>query len=744
MLPKHYIFKKYLDNGLKCIFHIRENVFLQLKKFSVMNNFWGVLLIILSNLFSLQTSANNDREALTIDEVSIIPLSEGVEIFFDLNKTISENDEYYVVARYIPKSDFSSHDLKWKYTDFRSIKEEKISINELNSKEHYFISLGISKTAKLESTTYWTEIYPIDFQDAWIIGNGIWLRLLALLGALGLFIFGMKTMSEGMQKATGPILRKSIGGMISNNANGIFYGFITTGLVQSSSAITVMVVSFVNTGLLNLKQGISVIIGANIGTTVTAWLIALLGFQTFMPDYALIIFLIAIIFLFSGKIKLRSWGEVLTGIAFIFFGFEFLKGGIPDVRNSIEQFEFLNSISGTAPWNVLLATTIGIVITILFQSSIAALAITLLLTARGIIPYEMALGMVLGSNIGTTITANIAALVGNIHAKRAARAHLIFNLLGGVWLIFLFPYFLDFLNFILIDILQLQDPMISQQSRPVGLALFHSLFNIINSLVLFWFIDMIARAIIRYVPAKSDEDENFQFGYIKAGVLSTPEITILEAKKEIAKFGKITSKMSVFFQKLLIETDKKKKKYLYQKIEKYEDITDRVEIELINYLTKTSEDDLSDETSSRVRSMMATTNYLERIGDIFYQMSLNLKRKEESKIWFSPEQRQNLQRILRLVDEAFEIMVVNLAEPEEKINIKKALEKEHQINTFRDKLRKEHFENIEKQEYNIKSGIIYSDLFFSCEKVGDHIMSITEELVPEHLLEEAKEMFRNK
>ncbi len=703
---------------------------------------YNFFVLIVLSLFLTGQAVGSTPEDITIEHVNIVPFSEGVKVFCDYNRPIQEEEGVFVIARYIQQSDFTTDILEWSYSEFFVLPGEVLTIKGLNSEEGYYLSLGLSYSQEISSISSWTEIHTIDFNDAWIKGSGMWLRLLGLLGALGLFIYGMKTMSEGIQKATGKILRKSIGGMISNNANGIFYGFITTALVQSSSAITVMVVSFVNTGFLTLRQGISVIIGANIGTTVTAWLIVLLGFQSFMPDYALVIFLIAIIFLFSGKVKLRSWGEVLTGIAFLFFGFEFLKSGIPDVRSSVEQFEFLNNIAGTAPWNVLLAATIGIVLTIVFQSSIAALAVTILLTSKGVLPYEMAIAMVLGSNIGTTITANIAALGGNIHAKRAARAHLIFNLIGGVWVAFLFPFYLNAINFVVTDVFHMNDPATYQPARPLGLALFHTSFNIINSVLLFWFIDLMAKTIIKYVPTKSDDDESFQLGYIKAGVLSTPEINILEAKKEIARFGKTTSKMSKFFQQLLVETDSKKKKYLYQKIEKYENITDRVDLELTNYLTKTSEDDLSEETSARVRAMMSTTNYLERIGDLFYQMSLNIKRKEEERIWFSPEQRQNLQRILRLVDEAFEIMVVNLAAPKENVDIEKALRKEQEINQFRDKLRKEHFENIEKQEYNVKSGIIYSDLFYTSEKIADLIVNITEELVDESAVENALDVIR--
>ena len=696
------------------------------------------LLILLIGLIANPLFSNQNQYTDIIQHVKTVEASNGIEIFCDLSPSEEEASLYYII-KYISQQDFISKKVpEWKYSKPIPIVGERILLQNVDNNKPYLFSMAIINKSITEDSYHnignWSGLHIYKPDARWSINSGIVIHILVLLGALGLFIYGMKIMSDGIQKGTGRMLRKLIGGMTSNKANGIFYGFLTTSLVQSSSAITVMVVSFVNNGLLNLKQSIAVIIGANIGTTITLWIIAFFGFKAYMLDYALIIFLLSIILLFSDKNKLRAWGEMLAGIALLFFGFEFLKNGIPDVSN-IEQFNFLNNISGTSLWSVILATIIGAIITILFQSSIAALALIILLSARGIIPYEMALGMVLGSNIGTTITANIAALVGNVHAKRAARAHLFFNLLGAIWMIFLFPYFIQLIDFVMMNGLNMHSPSVYYESRPIALAMFHTGFNLINSFIIFWLVDLIAKFITELVPTKSDEDEIIQLGYLKAGVLSTPELRILEAKKEIAKLGKITNKMSGFFQQLLIETDKKKKKYLYQKIERYEDITDRVEVELINYLTKTSEGDLSEETSKRVRSMMEISSYLERIGDVFYQMSLILQRKEEDKIWFSPSQRESIQEMLKLVDKAFIIMIQNLEKNIENVSLTEAFKIEHKINNFRDQLRSKHFENIEKQEYNIKSGMIYSDLFFSCEKIGDHIMNITESLVDEDIVQ---------
>ena len=703
--------------------------------------------LILSLVFSLYLPFVFGQNIGYVDNISCVNTIKGLTINFDVHSNHDE-DSLNVIVKYVNQQDFIENEhTSWNYSEPIPIdRKNTILFNDLNENEVFYFMLALvekNNSVSPISLDEWSSMQFYESDERWVLKSGIFLQVLALLGALGLFIYGMKTMSQGIQKGLGKPLRHFIGSMSSNRANGIFFGFLTTSILQSSSATTVMVVSFVNNGLLNLKQSIAVIMGANIGTTITAWLIAYFGFRSGMPIYSLIMFLLAIILLFSAQSRLRPWGEALIGIALLFFGLEFLSNGIPEVKNTIEQFSFLDTISGTSIWSVALATIVGAVLTIVFQSSIAALILIILLSARGVVPYEMGLGMVLGCNLGTTITANIAAMVGNVHAKRAARAHLLFNLFGVIWMVLLFPVVMTFINWCVINIFGMSDPMMANDSRPVALALFHTLFNVVNATVLYFFINVISNLVVKLVPTRSDDDEVFQLGYIKAGMLSTPEITIIEAKKEVARFGKITSRMSGFLQRLLVEADKKKKEYLYNKIERYEEITDRVEVELTNYLTLTSKNDLTDSTSRKVRSMMAIASYLERIGDVFYQMSITLQRKEKEKIWFSPEQRQNLQKMLVLVDEAFDIMVTNLNASSEDIAIIEAFKKEEAIDNMRDELRAQHFQNIERKEYNIKSGIIYSDLFYSCEKVGDHIMNITEALVEEEVLDKAVSDFQS-
>lgn len=700
--------------------------------------FVRTVLFLVLTFFYLPSLAQTNS-AGSIENISAMETRKGVVVNYALDTEYDFSD-LEIIIKYIPQNDFVlKGTVDWSFERKEISESRQLIMTSLMPDERYYYALALvpkGDSLDLNEIEAWSGLHVFENDERWSLTSGLVLHLLSLFGALGLFIYGMKLLSEGIQKGTGKFLRKLIGNLNSSSSVGIFNGFLTTAIVQSSSAITVLVVSFVNTGILTLKQGFSVIIGANIGTTITAWIIAYFGFLTFASEYSLVLFLIAIILLFSGETRYIPIGQALVGFSLLFIGFEFLKMGVPDVRSAIEQFEFLETISGTSAWSVLLAIIIGVSLTIILQSSIAALVITMLLTTRGIIPYEMALGMVGGSNLGTTITANIAAITGNVHAKRVARAHLMYNLIGVIWLVPAFPFVVSFIDELSIGLFGLKGgPSTQLDYRPMAIAFLHTAFNILNSFLVFYFMDILTRWLVRIVPSKNEEDELFQFGYIKAGVLSTPELSIVEVKKELAKFAKITSRMSEFTQNILKETNKKQKIYLYGKIEKYEGITDRVEIELSNYLTLTAKDVISEETSNKVRGMLAVTNYLERIGDVFYQMSINLQRKDRERIWFSPDQRENLLKMLKHIDEAFQIMIQNLSVSSDDIDYQGAKSKENEINILRDNLRKLHFENVEKQEYNIKSGIIYSDLFFSCEKVGDHIFSITESIIGEEKLD---------
>jgi phosphate:Na+ symporter len=550
------------------------------------------------------------------------------------------------------------------------------------------------------------------------------LELLKIIGALGFFIYGMKVMSDGIQKVAGQKLRNILSAMTSHRILGVMTGFLITALVQSSSATTVMVVSFVNAGLLSLTESIGVIMGANIGTTVTAWLISIFGFKVKIASVALPIIGIGFPFLFSNKSTWKSWAEVLIGFAFVFMGLDELKNSVPDLRSNPEILEFLAAYTDLGFASTLLFVGIGTILTIIVQSSSAAMALTLVMCNQGWIPFHIAAAIVMGENIGTTITANLAAMVGNVHAKRAARAHLIFNLFGVVWMLVLLQPFLRGID----GYMQQTEgvsPFASAAAIPIALSVFHTSFNIMNVLLLVWFVKPIEHLVTRLVKSKGDEDEVFTLEYIGAGMMGTPELSMLEAKKELSKFGKLTRKMFEQLRALLTETDKKEFKRRIERINNYEEVTDRIEVEIIDYLQSVSEGELSDKGSTRVRSMLSIAADLENVGDVLRKMSSIFEIKASEKAWFTPEQRDNLSVMFDHVNKALLIMQSNLDRNYEDINLEEAGEEELSINKFRNKLRKKHLKSIEKGDYNIRAGMLYVDLFTNLEKLGDHIVNVS-------------------
>lgn len=556
-------------------------------------------------------------------------------------------------------------------------------------------------------------------------------EILQLIGALGFFIYGMKVMSEGIQKVAGSKMRQILSAMTSNRIKGVITGFTLTSLVQSSSATTVMVVSFVNAGLLSLTESIGVIMGANIGTTITAWLISIVGFKVKIAAVALPIIAFGFPLLFTSKSKLKAWGEVLIGFALLFIGLSELKGAVPDLKANPEILEFLSAYTDMGVLSVLLFIGIGTLVTVIVQSSSAAMALTLVMANQGWIPFEMAAAMVLGENIGTTITANLAAMIGNIHAKRAARAHFIFNVFGVVWMILLFSFFIDGIDSYM-QSTQGVSPLDPEQylAVPIALSLFHTTFNILNTLMLVGFVNFIAKTVTKMVPSKGD-DEEYHLEHIGLNMIQTPDISILEARKEIAKFGGITTKMSGMVHELIDKKKDKKIGKLVERIKKYEEITDRVEVEIATFLSKVSEGNISEESSFKIRSLLSINNDMERIGDIFYQMSLAISKKQEDKIGFTDGQKAGIEKMFKLVNDAFEIMNNNLNADYSSVSITEALEKEREVNATRNELRRNHMQNIAKGEYDIISGMAYIDLVSLLERIGDHVINVTEGIVGE-------------
>ena len=558
-------------------------------------------------------------------------------------------------------------------------------------------------------------------------------ELLRLIGALGFFIYGMKVMSDGIQKAGGSKMRQILGGMTSNRYFGVMTGFLITAIVQSSSATTVMTVSFVNAGLLTLVESAGVMMGANIGTTITAWVISILGFKVKMSAIALPIIAFGMPMMFARKTKTKNWGEFLVGFALLFIGLAELKNAVPDVKNNPEVLNFLAGFADPSFLSRLMFVGVGTLLTIVVQSSSAAMALTLVLCNTGVIPFEVAAAMVLGENIGTTITAELASMVGNVHAKRSARIHSMFNIIGVTWMLILMPYALDIVNYVSMNYFGSISPYTavdgwgdSMSPVPIALSIFHTGFNFLNVLMLIWFVPAIVRFAEKTVKSQGDMDEEFHLEHIGTGLMQTAELSVLEANKEVAKFGRISSKLFKMIPELMTETDNKKFNNLMSRIKKYEDITDRMEVEIADYLAEAAKGELSDTASKKVRSMLSIVNDMERIGDICYQMSITIERKNEQKAYFTPELRTSLEEMIAEVLKALEIMNKNLNSEYKKVNMADANLAEDTINKMRNKLRKEYLTKIEKGEVKIQTGMIYNNLIHSLEKVGDHVHNITE------------------
>lgn len=611
---------------------------------------------------------------------------------------------------------------EWEFSQPIDLDRHSFQINNLTGNEVYYFQIGIVENAdsgflKNENRSIvWSKEVSCLVGRSWGL-----IRLLILFGALGFFIYGMKTMSEGIQQAAGSSMRKMLTSLTSNRVKGVLTGFGITSIIQSSSVTTVMTVSFVNAGVLSLRQSAGVMMGANIGTTITAWIVLFLGFKLDISEYAFIILAFATPLLFISKGKSRAWASALFGFCILFIGLNAMRLSVPTIDESTGLVQFFLDFKDQW-YGTLLFVLLGCVVTMIIQSSSAAMALTLALVSAGTIPFDVACAMVLGENIGTTITAELAALIANVHAKRSARIHSLFNIIGVTWMLFVFPFFLDFMGYIVggADFDEKNPEMAN-----AAIALFHTMFNISNVFFLIWFVPQLVALASQTVKSRGEVDEEFKLDFISGPLGSTAELCVLEAKKEVAKFGKITAKMNRFIHSYINTTDRKIKSKMLQKIEKYEDITDHVEIEISNYLGETARLEMSEEVSKRMRAMLNISTDLERIGDIFFQMSKTLERKDRNKIYFSPEQREGINKMIKVVEEAFEIMNQNLNAEYESVSLDKAMTKEHEINSLRDVLRKEHLALIGTGN-NMDNALIFNDMFSSLEKVGDHIINVSE------------------
>lgn len=550
------------------------------------------------------------------------------------------------------------------------------------------------------------------------------LEILTLIGSLGIFLYGMILMSESLQKVAGQKMRSILASMTSNRVLGVFTGFLITAIIQSSSATTVMVVSFVNAGLLSLSESIGVIMGANIGTTVTAWIISILGFKVKMSIIAIPLIGIAFPLFFSKNKKRKSIGELIIGFSLLFLGLEYLKEAVPEIDPTSDFIQNLGKYTNLGYISLLLFVIIGTLLTVVIQSSSATMALTLVLAANGIITFEIAAAMVLGENIGTTITANIAAMVANVSAKRAARAHFIFNSIGVIWILILFYPVIHLISFILHSKGN-PSPLYSAVSIPIALSIFHTFFNITNVLLMIWFVPLIEKIVVKLVP-DSEEDEEFRLKYIDSIMLSTSEISLLQAKKEIEIYGQRVEKMFHYVEKLYVEKKSEKIDKLYVKIQKYEDIIDRMEEEIANYITKVAESEMSELGSRRVKAMLEIIDDIESIGDTCFNLSRALVRKKENKIKFTKELHLNVLKMFELINKGFAEMNKNLTQEYSEIIVDDALQIEEQINEYRNELRVDNVASIKAKEYKYKVGIIYTEIFSTSERIGDFIINVSE------------------
>lgn len=589
---------------------------------------------------------------------------------------------------------------------------------------------------------------------------------LTLVGALGMFLYGMKVMSEGLQKVAGDKLRSILSVMTTNRFTGVLTGILITALIQSSSATTVMVVSFVNAGLLTLTQSISVIMGANVGTTVTAWIISLFGFKVDISVFSLPLIGLCIPLIFSGKSKRKSWGEFLMGFAFLFMGLSYLKSSVPDLQSNPQILSFLQDYTSLGYPSLLIFLLLGTILTVIVQSSSATVAITLIMCTQGWIPFEMAAAMVLGENIGTTITANIAAISANVSARRAAIAHLMFNVFGVCWVMALFYPFTNMITWIVTNygpgdpnemtqflstldpktislitssaqitdphLLALQKQLLTLQvSVSYGLSLFHTVFNITNVCIMIWFVKFyvyVCSALIK--PKNVSDEEEFQLKYIPSGMLSTSELSLMQAKKEIAVFGERTQRMFGMVKDLFYEKNEDNFLKIYSRIEKYENISDRMEIEIANYLTFVAEGRLSSEGKEEIRIMLRTVTEIESIADSCNNLARGIRRRNEGKSEFTDEQNHNIDQMFALLEKALTRMneILHMQEVVHD-DINQSYNIENEINNYRNQLKIHNMEDVNNKKYQYQDGVYYMDLVGESEKLGDYVLNVVQAVI---------------
>jgi len=549
-----------------------------------------------------------------------------------------------------------------------------------------------------------------------------------IAGSLALLIYGMKIMSEALQKMAGPQLRHVLAAMTTNRFTGMLTGTLITSAVQSSTATTVMTVSFVNAGLLTLAQAISVIMGANIGTTLTAWIMSL-GFSLDLTNFVFPAFMVGIILIYSRRQRYK--GDFLFGIAFLFYSLVLLSdtGKSLDLQHNKAVIDFFGSFDVNSYFSILIFLCIGTVITLIVQSSAAVMAITILLCTTGVLPIYLGIALVMGENIGTTGTANLVALGSNVQARRTAMAHLVFNVFGVVWVLIVFYPFVN-----MICHLVGYDPNGPAQSAtqlaktlPIILAAFHTCFNLFNTGILIWFIPQIEKIVCWIIKSgKKDEEEDFRLRFIQAGIMKTPELSVLEAHKEIASFAERIQRMFGMVRELIGIRDDSKFVKLYTRIEKYETISDNMEQEIAKYLSAVSDAHLSDETKAKIRDMMREITELESIGDSCYNLARTISRLVNSKEDFTEQQYERIHQMFELTDDSLSQMNVIIRGRKEYLDVNRSFNIETEINNYRTQLRTQNIYDINNHEYTYNVGTMYMDIINECEKLADYVVNVVE------------------
>ena len=551
--------------------------------------------------------------------------------------------------------------------------------------------------------------------------------LFGLIGGLGMFLYGMTVMSDGMQKAASSRMSKFLNLVTGNRVMAVVLGAAITALVQSSSATTVMVVGFVNAGILNLSQSVGIIMGANIGTTLTAWIMSL-GYSVDLTSFVFPAFLIGIVLIYSRK--MRYVGDFLFGLSFMFFSLVLLSdaGKALHLDTTPEVIEFFKSFDVNSYFTILAFLAIGSIITCIVQSSAAVMAITILLCSTGVLPIYLGIALVMGENIGTTITANLAALAANTQARRAALAHLMFNVIGVIWVL---AVFYPFVNMVcgFVD----YNPTVGAVNAnikvklPVVLAAFHTTFNVANTFLLIWFIPQLEKLVCCIIkPRKSEAEEDFRLRFIQAGIMKTPELSVLEASKEIQSFAERLQRMFDMVRELLHTTEDSKFVKLYSRIEKYEGISDNMEIEIAKYLDQVSNAHLSDETKEKVRSMLREISELESIGDSCYNIARTINRKMSAKEDFTEKQYNHIEQMFELTDDALTQMNSLLISHKHQNDVNRSFNIENEINNYRNQLSTQNIQDVNEHKYTYAIGTMYMDIIQECEKLGDYVVNVVE------------------